>query len=195
MPGIYHQFPVFAPANEVFDAVSTPRGLDAWWTLSSEGKPAEGNVYELFFGEGYDWRGRVTECVPNEVFELEIFDSMPDWEGTRVRFELTEKSPATERASPESSPESAEERVTSAGSETTAKSASSAAGESLAAGDPSEAGESPAAETSVRFSHTGWPEDNDHYRISSFCWAMYLRLMKKWVEDGTVVEYARRLEA
>ncbi|MCO6509826.1 MAG: SRPBCC domain-containing protein [Aridibacter famidurans] len=149
MPDIYHQFPVFAPANEVFEAVATPKGLDAWWTLSSKGEPAEGNVYELFFGKGYDWRGHVTECVPNEVFELEIYDSMPDWENTRVRFELTEADPSA----------------------------------------------SSAAETSVFFSHTGWPDDNDHYRISSFCWAMYLRLMKKYVEDGTVVEYAKRLDA
>ena len=47
----------------------------------------------------------------------------------------------------------------------------------------------------VLFSHTGWPDDNDHFRTSSFCWAMYLRLMKKYVEEGMVVEYAMRLEA
>jgi len=156
MPDIHHQFPVFAPASEVFDAVASPKGLDAWWTLSSKGEPAEGHVYELFFGEGYNWRGRVTECVPNKAFELEIFDSMPDWEGSRVRFELTEE--VREPAEP-----------------------------SLSA--------SSAARTEVRFSHAGWQEEDDHYRISSFCWAMYLRLMKKYVEDGTVVDYAKRLDA
>jgi uncharacterized protein YndB with AHSA1/START domain len=49
--------------------------------------------------------------------------------------------------------------------------------------------------TDVRFHHTGWPEANAHYRTSSFCWAMYLRLLKRYVESGEVVEYAKRLDA
>ena len=154
MPDIFHQFPVFAPARKVFDAVSTPEGLDAWWTLTSKGESVAGNIYELFFGEGYDWCGRVSTCVPGRIFALLIYDSMEDWENTIVRFELTEKiSPATVDAG--------EGRVI----------------------------------TDVLFSHIDWPVGNDHYRISSFCWAMYLRLMKKYVETGEVVEYSKRLDA
>ncbi len=48
--------------------------------------------------------------------------------------------------------------------------------------------------TNVQFSHIGWPEINEHYRISSFCWAMYLRLLKRNVEFGEVVPYAHRLD-
>ena len=48
--------------------------------------------------------------------------------------------------------------------------------------------------TQVEFSHTGWPSLNQHYRISCFCWAMYLRILKRYIEVGDVVEYARRLE-
>ena len=54
---------------------------------------------------------------------------------------------------------------------------------------------SPAGEgTQVEFHHTGWPSANQHYRISSFCWAMYLRLLKRHIETGEVVEYERRLD-
>ena len=49
--------------------------------------------------------------------------------------------------------------------------------------------------THVRFWHEGWPEANAHDRTSSFCWAMYLRLLKKYVETDEVVAYERRLEA
>lgn len=49
--------------------------------------------------------------------------------------------------------------------------------------------------TWVGFSHTGWPEANAHYRVSAFCWAMYLRLLKRYCETGEVVRYAARLEA
>jgi uncharacterized protein YndB with AHSA1/START domain len=48
--------------------------------------------------------------------------------------------------------------------------------------------------TQVRFHHLGWPEENEHYRISCYCWAMYLRLLKRYVEHGEVVPYEHRLE-
>lgn len=48
--------------------------------------------------------------------------------------------------------------------------------------------------TQVRFHHTGWPKANDHYHISCYCWAMYLRLLKRYVEHGEVVSYEDRLE-
>ena len=47
-------------------------------------------------------------------------------------------------------------------------------------------------ESYLRFSHTGWPKDNDHYRSSSYCWAMYLRCLKRYVENGVVLPYERR---
>jgi uncharacterized protein YndB with AHSA1/START domain len=49
--------------------------------------------------------------------------------------------------------------------------------------------------TLVRFAHIGWAEVTEHYRISSFCWAMYLRLMRRAVEHGEFVPYERRLDA
>ena len=49
--------------------------------------------------------------------------------------------------------------------------------------------------TWVEFSHTGWAEANAHYRVTAFCWAMYLRLLKRYCETGEVVGYAERLEA
>jgi uncharacterized protein YndB with AHSA1/START domain len=48
--------------------------------------------------------------------------------------------------------------------------------------------------TLVDFYHTGWPILNDHFKISSFCWAMYLRLLKRYVEKSEQVEYEKRLE-
>ena len=48
--------------------------------------------------------------------------------------------------------------------------------------------------TQVVFRHVGWPEENEHYRISCYCWAMYLRLLKRFVEVGETVEYEDRLD-
>lgn len=49
--------------------------------------------------------------------------------------------------------------------------------------------------TRVRFHHTGWPEANEHWRFSSFCWAMYLRLLRRNLEYAETVPYEKRLDA
>jgi uncharacterized protein YndB with AHSA1/START domain len=48
--------------------------------------------------------------------------------------------------------------------------------------------------TRVRFYHTGWPTQNDHWRISCYCWAMYLRLLRRYLEHGELVPYEQRLD-
>ncbi|MCC6908072.1 MAG: SRPBCC domain-containing protein [Phycisphaerales bacterium] len=140
---IHHDFPISAPAKDVFEAISTPGGLDAWWTRRCAGEVREGSEYVLDFGPGYVWRAIVSACEVGRMFELSMVHADDDWIGSRVCFELS----------------------------------------------PIEGG------TQVRFSHTGWPELNDHFRTSSFCWAMYLRLMKRYVEQGEIVPYERRLDA
>ena len=45
----------------------------------------------------------------------------------------------------------------------------------------------------VRFYHTGWPEGNEHWRVSCYCWAMYLRIMRRFLEYGETVPYENRL--
>lgn len=142
MADVLHDFPINAPPAQVFAAVTTPRGLDTWWTKSSSGMPDMDAEYSLQFGPEYDWRARVTRCVPDESFELELIRAMEDWMGTRVRFDL----------------------------------------------EPTAQG------TLLRFSHTGWPDASEHYRTSSFCWAMYLRVMRRSLEYGESVPYEQRLD-
>ena len=55
MADIIMQFPVKASAARVFEAVSTPQGLDTWWTKRSTGEPKLGAACTLQFGPGYDW--------------------------------------------------------------------------------------------------------------------------------------------
>lgn len=142
MPDIAHDFPIRAPAERVFRAVSTPGGLDEWWTARSAGEPREGAEYELWFGPEYDWRATVSRCRPDVEFELELTRADPEWLGSKVSFRL------------EAGPQS----------------------------------------TQVRFRHSGWPEESEHYRISCYCWAMYLRVLKRFLEHGERVPYERRLE-
>jgi uncharacterized protein YndB with AHSA1/START domain len=48
--------------------------------------------------------------------------------------------------------------------------------------------------TILRFAHRGWRDANTHYRVSSCCWAMYLRILRRSLEHGEMVPYERRLD-
>ena len=49
--------------------------------------------------------------------------------------------------------------------------------------------------TTATLAHTGWKEANAHFRVSSYCWALYLRLLRLYVEEGTIVPYSERSSA
>lgn len=142
MADIRQIFFVKASPGKVFDGVSTPEGIDNWWTLDCSGKPSVGEQYNLGFGPGYQWNAVVSKCSPSEEFELTMKDSDGDWNETRVGFII----------------------------------------------EPQENG------SKVEFYHTGWPIDNEHYRISTYCWAMYLRILKLNLENGYNVPYEERLD-
>ena len=44
----------------------------------------------------------------------------------------------------------------------------------------------------VSFCHEGWRAINDHFKISNYCWAQYLRTLKRYVELGEIVSYEDR---
>lgn len=44
----------------------------------------------------------------------------------------------------------------------------------------------------IHFSHTGWKAANEHMYITNYCWALYLRLLKRYVERGEIVPYSER---
>ncbi|HMB91307.1 MAG TPA: SRPBCC domain-containing protein [Rhodothermales bacterium] len=142
MADILHDFPIFAPPQQVFEAITSPAGLATWWTTeNTAGDPVPGTTYELGFGPSYHWQADVRKSVPASEIEWEFTEADEEWRGTRVGFRLV---PGADR-------------------------------------------------TQVHFYHTGWPEATTSYRNSSFCWAMYLRLLKRYVEHGEVVPYNQRL--
>lgn len=46
--------------------------------------------------------------------------------------------------------------------------------------------------TRVKFQHVGWPSCNDHFRKSSFCWALLLQGLKNYVEKDIVIPFENR---
>jgi uncharacterized protein YndB with AHSA1/START domain len=44
----------------------------------------------------------------------------------------------------------------------------------------------------LSFEHRGWREANDHFRRTSYCWALYLRCLKLYLETSETVRYNDR---
>lgn len=144
MPEILLDIPIAAAAEDVYAAISTPAGLDAWWTDDAHAETVDGQMqFDLFFGPEYHWRADVVAQTPPTEFTLRMTRADEDWTGTLVHFRLD----ATEDL------------------------------------------------TWLRFSHSGWPSVNEHFRIFAQCWAQYLRLLRRYLERGEVVPYHDRLDA
>jgi len=47
----------------------------------------------------------------------------------------------------------------------------------------------------LRFTHRGWRRENEHYRVSCHCWALYLRILRRSLEHQESVAYEHRLGA
>ena len=142
MPNIHHEFPVTGSRQHVFEAITRPGGLNAWWTLRASGIPEKSARYTFDFGPGYVWTGIVVACEAPDHIEWRFVDASPDWVDTRLSFTLEESN----------------------------------------------------GTTTVRFAHTRWRAATQHYRVTSFCWAMYLRHLKRYVEIGCIIPYGARLD-
>ena len=140
MSSILHDLQINASPEKVFEGISSPSLLDEWWTKNSKGVPAINEIYELYFSPEYVWKGKVTKYISPNEFELEIFDSHPDWDNTKVGFHIS--------------------------------------GENN--------------NTKLSFYHSDWKQANEHFRISSYCWASYLRILKGYLEKGIRVPYEER---
>lgn len=46
--------------------------------------------------------------------------------------------------------------------------------------------------TMVNFSHINWPEQNHHFKHSSFCWAILLNGLKNYLEKGVIIPFEER---
>jgi len=95
MHEILHRLPIDASPREVFKMVTTPQGLNKWWSLMAKGTAELYQTYDLRFGPGYDWKAQVTKFEENRKFELFITEAMEDWKGVIVGFDFEPKGEIT----------------------------------------------------------------------------------------------------
>src|SRR2546428_13421508 len=91
---LVHQVNIKATAEQIYEAVSTSKGLAAFWTSESQAEPRVGSVATLGFG-GPSQRMRVDELKPGKRVKRPTLADFPTWDGTTVPRDI---SPAEHRA-------------------------------------------------------------------------------------------------
>jgi hypothetical protein len=141
-----------APSGAVFEALTTRRGLDAWWGTCVSAEPVVGHVIEFDHHLGDPMRMRVTGLEPDRHVGWRCVSDFTDprnpaseWLGTSITFDLR----------PGSDDAAYEWMAPRLG---------------FAPGD---------AVTIVDFHHANWPEDARWYPFCASGWAAALEAMSR----------------
>ncbi len=88
MKSIYHRLVIEAPAEKVYEAITTQQGLAGWWTPETKAAPKVGNVNRFEFGNSYHKEIKVEELKPSQLVKWVCIKGYEDWVGTTITFEL-----------------------------------------------------------------------------------------------------------
>jgi len=93
MHTIYHDFWINVSKEKVFEAVTTSKGLNDWWTLRCSGKPGINEEYNFYFSEEYNWFARISKFKENNEIEFTMTEATEEWMPTSFGFILSEEKP------------------------------------------------------------------------------------------------------
>lgn len=88
MPNIRHTLLIGAPAEEVYDAIASQKGLSAWWTPEVKAKPELQSIAHFAFGPDYFKEMQITELQPPRLITWRCITGVDEWVGTTISFGL-----------------------------------------------------------------------------------------------------------
>ncbi len=94
MEDILHRVVIKATPEKIYEAITTQQGIEAWWCKHTKAKPALGFVNVFVFGQDRS-EMKVSELDPGKRVAWECIDSIDEWIGTRVSFDLEQKNEKT----------------------------------------------------------------------------------------------------
>jgi uncharacterized protein YndB with AHSA1/START domain/limonene-1,2-epoxide hydrolase len=91
--GYEAEIAIEAPRRRVFEALTTLEGLAGWWASSATGSGSPGANFELGFAgldETITWRVDTVVAPSSAMWTCLRHTGLPDWDGTKIVFELRE---------------------------------------------------------------------------------------------------------
>ncbi len=86
--GIHHRLLIEKPAEIVYDALVTQKGLAGWWTPDTTAKPVTGSIAKFAFGPDYYKEIKVEALQPYSLVKWRCLKAFEEWIGTTMTFEL-----------------------------------------------------------------------------------------------------------
>lgn len=86
--GIHHQLLIEKPAEIVYGALATQKGLAGWWTPDTIAKPEVGSVSRFAFGPDYHKDICIEDLQPYSLVKWRCLKGFEDWVNTTISFEL-----------------------------------------------------------------------------------------------------------
>jgi uncharacterized protein YndB with AHSA1/START domain len=95
MKTIIHVADMPAPADSVFQALTTVSGLAAWWTTEVSGDAGPGGLIRFTFAGDFNPEMKVTLVDAPSALGWECVGGVDQWDGNTFRFELEDRGTTT----------------------------------------------------------------------------------------------------
>lgn len=79
-----------APSEIIYKALTTEEGLSGWWAKQTTAKPEIGFLNTFTFGTFIN-KMKVSKLTPGKVVKWKCIESIEEWVGTTITFELEDK--------------------------------------------------------------------------------------------------------
>jgi uncharacterized protein YndB with AHSA1/START domain len=90
MADILHEVVIEVGPDKVYQALTEQARLANWWTANTKAEPKVGAMDEFKFNDGqFLIKMEVTGLEPGKKVSWNLIQGVPDWEGTRVTWDLT----------------------------------------------------------------------------------------------------------
>ena len=96
MADILHQVTIDAKPQQVYEALTTQKGLSSWWTVDTEAVPELGSTAIFgFYDRSVVFRMRIEELIPSVEVRWSCVGDDPEWTGTKLSWILSNENNST----------------------------------------------------------------------------------------------------
>lgn len=88
MKKIIHYVHIAAPISEVYQALTTQKGLSGWWTTDVKVEPGVGGIVDFYFNKHFHPDMKVTNLNEDTLVEWECVSGHDNWQDNIFSFEL-----------------------------------------------------------------------------------------------------------
>ena len=91
MADIRHNVFIDCKPEKIFEALTTKKGIQGWWTIDTVIESKIGSTAEFIFGNRYHNKMKITDLQPGKRVAWSCFEGDREWIGTDFTFDLEEK--------------------------------------------------------------------------------------------------------